>query len=256
MKPFGPEIWQTAIDAWPPALCRLALPFERIDAARGDFIRIGAAMPGFEAHIDESVPRAFSDMFLHNLCAAFENRPNGIHLRFPLCSLKKRQRAPRILSPEAALDSIAQPNARVSGMILQALRQDRATALYAFPWQAIEPWSEFRLFIRNRELVGVSQYHLDRPLPEIQQHAGALRPVLRDIGQHIIAALHIPSAVADVFVLRTADGALKATLIEINPFLTYSAACLFSMEEGGDFDGTFRFLQGCGPDPVEAVPIA
>ena len=241
MTPFCPEIWATEIEEWQSELYRLALPFRRIDATRGDFIRIGAAMPGFEKEFGEAAPPRFSELFSSALREIFENQPYGIRLRLPLCSLKMRQRRPRILSFDAAIDALMQPNPRVSGMILQSLRQKRSTAVYAFPWRKIPLWAEFRMFIRDGEAVGISQYHHRIVFPQIVEHHDAMISALDKFSQRMADGLHVPSTVADVFVSHKEDGSFGTTLIEINPFLKNSASCLFTMEDGGDFDGTFRF---------------
>ena len=131
-------------------------------------------MPGFEKEFGEAAPRRFSELFSFALREVFENQPYGIHLRLPLCSLKMRQRPPRILSFDAAIDALMQPNPRVSGMILQSLRQKRSTALYAFPWREIPLWAEFRMFIRDGEAVGISQYHHRTVFPQIVEHHDAM----------------------------------------------------------------------------------
>lgn len=57
--------------------------------------------------------------------------------------------------------------------------------------------------------------------------------------QKLIPMLHIEHVVADIAVTYQ-DGNFNVFLIELNPFIQRTDACLFSWSNGGDFNGRIR----------------
>jgi hypothetical protein len=103
-----------------------------------------------------------------------------------------------------------------------------------FPW-----WAEFRCFLCERRLVGISQYHHRHALPAMVRSlpldslAQAVSPIARSLSE----AFGDLDLVFDVFIAE--PECRSATLIEINPWGPPTDACLFSWEHR-DFDGSIR----------------
>jgi hypothetical protein len=165
----------------------------------------------------------------------------GAHMRLGLCSFKTGPgRMLPVFTPDQAITTLRMRNRRVALIAAQMLAEGREGALYLRPYQDFPRWTEFRLFIRNRALVGISQYHLDRRYPEIMQRADMIRESIAALCKHLMPALHVETIVADVAV--DPAGQAMPLLIELNPSVARTGPGLFSRAGGGNFDGTFRVV--------------
>ena len=89
--------------------------------------------------------------------------------------------------------------------------------------------------------MGITQYHWRNYYPEIGFFIQDIIKVLKSAAIELLAVLHIDSVVADVYIeISSPDN--NWVLIELNPFLEYTGACLFDWRNGGDFDNTFRYI--------------
>lgn len=92
------------------------------------------------------------------------------------------------------------------------------------PWNAaITPDTEWRVFVRDRRCVAISQQHLYRSMAMFDE-ATVTRAITTWVGAHTLAQ---PSAVLDMFV----DDAGVAYLIECNPWSMRSGSALFRWDE-------------------------
>jgi hypothetical protein len=106
-------------------------------------------------------------------------------------------------------------------------------------WRIIPRDKEFRCFIRNRRLVGITQYHYaiydeefmaNRPVAFISiaaRHKDQQAEIEHFISGEILPHLHMDNMVVDLFIDQAAN-AIK--LIEINPY-GLSDPCLLSYDE-------------------------
>lgn len=145
---------------------------------------------------------------------------------------------------EAAFGLLTNGSHRLAFDLGMALRAGYAPYVFAREWLAIEPWMELRCFMRERCLVGISQYHFDC------REAGSM---LHDRADEVLAstarffrsfreACHLGTVVFDVAV-RVNGNALDTTLIEINPWIPQTQPCLFSWASAGDFDSSLRYVR-------------
>lgn len=147
------------------------------------------------------------------------------------------------MTVERAMDILSLPNRRATAFIADSIVRGDPLDLYATAWREMLPWSEFRLVIRESRVVGVSQYHHRAVHPALRDRAEAVASSLSCFGRRLIDALHMQTVVADVFVEPQDDGSFVSWLIELNPFIQRTDPCLFTWRDGGDFDGTIRFLK-------------
>lgn len=151
-----------------------------------------------------------------------------------------------ISSGEEAMRLLLETSERVNDDLLEAVAQDYSPWIWVRAWQDIEPWQEFRCFVRDGQLIGISQYdYMERRFfPQLARdrslYASAIMVFLR---KRVLPVLHVPSAVVDVFV--TVEGMpsgrgrkASAKLLEINPYFDLTDPCLFSWEELGDLKAT------------------
>jgi hypothetical protein len=96
-------------------------------------------------------------------------------------------------------------------------------------------------------LIGISQYDcIDLGhCPEISTNAPMIESAIRAFIMEIEPFLHLDDVVVDVFVKRkvmSPTPQFGVKLLELNPFFRKTDACLFTLNNGGDFDGSFRYL--------------
>ncbi|MGL5010934.1 MAG: hypothetical protein ACRC6I_13720, partial [Paracoccaceae bacterium] len=114
-------------------------------------------------------------------------------------------------------------------------------SLFLRRWVNIAPWAEFRVFVKDRRIVGVSQYPAHTFYPEIPVHADAIRQGIVQLFHETMHLLPLDDVIVEVYADPTEAG-VKVHLIELNPFLPLTDAGLFTWQRGGDFDGSFRYL--------------
>ncbi len=96
-------------------------------------------------------------------------------------------------------------------------------------FEEIDPTTELRLFVKDRQIVAASQYnHLivsDRLVHDGQRYLQATR----DLQARVSDRLSLTSYILDVGFLH--GNTAQPRLIEINPFCVGTSACLFSWKE-------------------------
>jgi hypothetical protein len=127
---------------------------------------------------------------------------------------------------------------RIHDDLLLAKHHNHLPVLVLRKWIDIEDWQEFRVFIKDRRLVGISQYGYDDFYPQIPARLPEIEATIREEYETVINLLPANNMIAD-FVLFEKDGRLKATLLEINPFFIYTDPCLFDWDK--DTFDTFNF---------------
>jgi len=158
--------------------------------------------------------------------------------RSPKDSWSWAQAAGKAECAEQALGYLTDASERISDDLHLALCNNYRPALAARQWREMPPWSEFRVFIQDGSIAGISQYHHGRHYPGVAIHQPSIYGAIMDL--HLAARdhYHLDQMVIDVFVEPTGPGDFKATLIEINPFCELTDPCLFDWRE--PFDGSFR----------------
>jgi D123 len=231
----GP-FYGTFLEHWPEAVGRLSMPHlgcvlepsdARLLASLGADDGPGPARPYSAALTD----------FLAEALAAFGD---GLFLRLGGRSFVTADRGPRrVRSLAAALAILRRPGYRAARMAHRCLLAGRPVWLFGRRWTPMAPAEEFRLFLRDRRLVGASQYHHAQVFPELAGRSAAIGASLAAFAGRLAPRLHLPDVVADVLVPRAADE--PPLLIELNPFLDATGRALFPRGGRHVFDGTFRF---------------
>ena len=115
--------------------------------------------------------------------------------------------------------------------------------LYMREWIDIDPELEFRCFIKDKKIVGISQYDYHVVLSERYTKLKdsfdyAIRQFLEC---RLIPHLCVSDVVVDVYIKYKVCGNIyeyEVRLIELNPFNVWTDPCLFNWNK--EFDGTFR----------------
>ena len=236
------EVRKTFIENWPPSLTGMSIKGKSLAVHDFDARVLGTFSARFIQETQFVTDEFFSDEFLADIQTATANFPSGVMPRLGYCSWKY---STLVNEPATTITDvlkiISRDDPRIGGFLARELIDEHEVFLYLREWRNIPPWSEFRLFIRDGKVVGVSQYHHQEAYPEIQENLEAIKVSLLHFFPQLIEALHMDTVVADVFVEQQVDGCFKATLIELNPFTPRTDPCLYSWRNGGDFDGGIRY---------------
>lgn len=159
----------------------------------------------------------------------------------------------RVDSGAEALRLLTDGSHRLAKDLHRALAHRLTPHVYLRRWHEIDDGCEFRCFLRDGRLAGVSQYHARQPLPEGVSHA--LPRIHRQIArlmERVLRTWGTEPVVADV--LATPEG--ETTLIELNPWGPPTDAVLFSWAVDG-FDGSLRVFRQAtdGWDPAAAASM-
>lgn len=228
----------TFIENWPKELLDLSFLSEGFELHERDVIAIGAnthdfmnargllEKPLYSAQLREDIEYALSVL----------NKP--IFLRFGGVSYHDDTR-PRLETVDGVIEQLAVSNRRVASYLWDCLQSSTPVWLYLREWREILRWGEFRCFIKEGKVIGVSQYHCLEYFPFIKEKENEIRLQLIAFLQKLLPVLHVDSVVADVAITYQ-DSEFATTLIELNPFIQRTDACLFSWVNGGDFNGRIR----------------
>lgn len=227
---------------YPDAIRDLMLPMVSIKLSGHDAQVLGQFNMAYRAAMSgPPVAAYFSQGFLDALEAVMAQFPAGVMPRIGFCSWK----AGAIVNTPAqgargVLQIMSRDDPRIGRAMIAHVATREPAVLHLRPWVSIPDWAEFRMFIREGRVVGASQYLHRETFPAITYNEGPILAALQAFSEVLLADVHLPSVVADVFVEPQGKG-FRATLIELNPFGPDTDACLFRWAKGGDFDGSFRF---------------
>ena len=118
-----------------------------------------------------------------------------------------------------------------------AIAENYEPHIFVRRWMEFDPQWEFRCFMRDRELVGISQYNYREHCRFLDEKS--IRNRIEDFFPGFRDACHLDSVVFDVVIIPPVGG-VHTVLLEINPWFGWTDPCLFSWKDGGDFDGTLR----------------
>lgn len=109
-------------------------------------------------------------------------------------------------------------------------------------WVDLAEWQEFRCFVKDRRLVGISQYFYDQVFPEVVEHHDGIQWAIEFFVKKIQPMLPTQTLIVDVFVRlreRAQEREWEVRLLETNPWSIYTDPCLFNWSR--DTFGAFEF---------------
>jgi hypothetical protein len=173
--------------------------------------------------------------------------PDGAFIRLgsrsPKDSWGLQRTGGKILQHQDPLQYLLDCSERIYDDLTFAIQQQYTPYIWVREWVDIKPWSEFRCFMKDRKLVGVSQYnYLDGEAFE-ELDPGLCEWAIEVFFHRFLKATTLTSIVFDVFVdikQRSPNSRdVEVKLLEINPFFELTDPCLFSWHT--PFDGSFRY---------------
>jgi hypothetical protein len=250
MSAYFDKVRPTYIENWSPALTALSIPQIDISLSLEEARTLGFINKEFRSWFD-CVSLKPIDGLVEKIELALKNYSEGSFVRLGSRSGKDssyaHNRGLKITDGNAAIRMLTENSRRIAYDLRLALHHKYCPHIFIRQWLDIPTWSEFRCFMKNRELVGISQYDCKNvgSSSKIIDNAEQIEMSIRGFFQQIKLASHIDDGVFDVFVKlneQTTNISAKVQLLELNPFFQKTDACLFNWCNGGDFDGSFRFL--------------
>jgi hypothetical protein len=238
-----PEHWYDDLADW-------TMPSALVPLGGADLVALASVFPEFrtERHLPTVLP--LPEDLCNMLTVELAARGGHAFLRTSYGMLKENPFAYAPVSSLREIESVLRwPDARFRRFVMDRLNDGGDASLFLRDWVDIAPGHEFRGFVRDRRVVGVTQYPATQFAPDVVANAGVIRAAIALLFHQIMHLLPLDDVVIDLYVARTPQGYV-ARLIELNPMLPLTDAGLFSWRGGGDFDASFRYLQT--PTPVTA----
>ncbi|GKV94873.1 regulator [Pectobacterium aroidearum] len=243
------EYKETFIEKWPENILKLSFKSVGVEVSEKDAISIGARTDDFIMTSEKFECHPFSDLFLEDIRYGLSVIEHPVFLRFGGVSYHE-ETCTRIESEVDVIRQLSTSSRRVASYLLDCLQSSTPVWLYLREWCDIPRWGEFRCFIRDRRVIGVSQYHCMEYFPFLKEKENEIRLQLIAFLQKLLPVLHVDSVVADVAMMYQ-GGEFSTVLIELNPFIQRTDACLFSWINGGDFNGRIRVNQSIADAQAE-----
>jgi Fic family protein len=137
---------------------------------------------------------------------------------------------------------------RVHDDLWLARSNDYTPYIVVREWVIIQPWQEFRCFVRGRKLVGISQYNYlnHEVFSEIIDNADRIEWTLRKKIEQVAPLLLLDDIVVDLVYKAKGIGNTivnTAILLEVNPYSPYTDPCLFNWSKDSFKFFEFRYFK-------------
>ena len=233
MIDYWNQVLPTHIENWPYELLHRSIPTRRmkLTPAQANALRtlnLYNRESGLEP-IPANAERVLEEMKLTLSALMFHDSFVRLGSRSPKDSWEAAKIGFRSNTPSHAIRLLLDSE-RVYDDLRLAKRHDYLPSIVVREWQDIKEWQEFRTFIWDRKLVGISQYFYHDFYPEIQSRSQEIEDAIRKEAAIIAPLLPVDNVIADFF-LGEIRGELVARLLEINPYFRHTDPCLFDWDE-------------------------
>jgi hypothetical protein len=238
----------TYLENWPAALLTLSVRQTGVSLAPDEAHALGA-LNGIHPHRFARPAESTQSSLQYKLDGLFEDFPEGAFVR--LGSRSAKDTALGLLtgcfcsSGESALRLLTNGSSRLAFDLGMAVQGGYSPHVFAREWLQIEPWMELRCFMRERSLVGVSQYHYTNAEAgkTIESRRDKMLASVVDFFPRFCAACHLDTVVFDLVMPSASGSGSVPLLLEINPWTAATDFGLFDGRSNADFDGSFRYYE-------------
>ena len=248
-KSYIERVKPTYIENWPAELCRLSIAQVPVKLTVEDAKAVGSNITELCTCFPPPLGQDISHI-VEKVDEAVSKFPRGAFIRLgsrsPKDSWNGHENGFCVKTGKEAMRLLLDCSERIMEDLLLAIKENYEPYIWLRQWIDIPVWSEFRCFMRDRKLVGISQYDYTKHYPEIHKYKDSILwgierffPVFRE-------SCHLDDVVFDIFVkIRKRDNTFETEvkLLEINPFFEMTDSSLFDWRDAGDFDGSFRYRE-------------
>lgn len=205
-----------------------------LDWRGGSFIRTGAAAPLDSKFAQKKKFRAYSGRDVIDFLADSKGT-----MQYFLANLKDKSESGYDVSKSGPPEVKEEIDSTVKASSFTGKKEP---SIWLSKWQFIKPEEEFRCFIKDKVLVGISQYHCKIEYPSVVKHAESIYANINDFFmEHIQKHLHVPDCTMDMRIwIDESDQSLCMRFIDLNPWGVGDAK-LFSWLD--PFTHTIRYIK-------------
>lgn len=247
MNNYSELVKSTYIENWPKELCSLSVVQVGIILSRKEMEIICSNM--LELNDCFNFPKwqsmkSLEDRIDKEICKF----PKGAFVRLGSRSAKDclYESNPLVYTGKEALKRLCACSERIYEDLSMALNYNYNAYIWLREWQEIPEWAEFRCFMKDRKLVGISQYNYLNGViySEIAENKESLIHLILGFFDNFKKVSHLDNVIFDVFVKLRKIGNQnhwEIKLLEINPYFELTDPCLFDWRRPEDFNGEFRY---------------
>jgi hypothetical protein len=110
----------------------------------------------------------------------------------------------RMTRSEDAIATLTADSRRIAFDLRMAIQNDYQPHIFIREWIDIPAWAEFRCFMKNRQLVGISQYDCKnlRHCLEVLVKAEKIKLSIQEFFEEFVRVVHLDDVVFDAFVVE------------------------------------------------------
>ncbi len=239
------------IENWNASLKELTISQTDIPLSFDETLALGQANKDFSKWFWGG-PVGSLDNLRNRINEALKYYPDGAFVRLGSRSGKDSSYASnhglKITDGNAAVRMLTEDTYRIAYDLRLALQNNYLPHVFIRQWYEIPPWAEFRCFMKNGNLLGISQYNCKdtNQFPQICQYEEKLKSAIFTFFEEFKSKVRLNEVIFDVFVLLSelnSNISVNVILLELNPFFSKTDPCLFTWSNNGDFDGSFRYIK-------------
>lgn len=225
----------TYIENWPAEMAELSIPQTSIKLSVDDARNVGSNIADLGVMF-AAKPADIRPLEYHAAQILENNYPKGAYVRLGSRGPKDIGNNLKVTVNDNPFRYLLSASERIADDLYLAIQNEYSPHLFIRKWQDIEPWAEFRCFMRNRKLEGVSQYHyFDGSYKEICDNHRNIAATISRFFDKFSTISHLDDVVCDVFLKNE-----EVRLLDLNPYTNITDPCLF--EWAASFDRTFRYI--------------
>jgi D123 protein len=247
-RAYFERIRPTFLESWPDELAALSIPHARVQLNAEEAKTLARAPCLWLDRVTTLDPVGLQTLAA-KLRQPIDGFSDGAFIRLGSASPKDSPlfRPNRGRARQAVMAiKLLQTSERMRADISRCLELGYLPSVFVRQWLPLLAWQEFRCFMRDRRLVGISQLDCVNYVAhqEVLRAANRIEEAIKEFFLKFQACCHLDRVVFDVFVVPDSEteGRYQARLTEINPWGPGTDTCLFRWGVSGDFDGSFRYL--------------
>ena len=240
------------LEFWPEAVASLSMPSIQVPLGIADSIALGSQILGFGHWFSTAGPFPLDNIeerleAVPTIDAGFVVRLGS---RAPKDTDLWKATAGRIFTTSQIMRMLTGGSVRLAWDLKRSLSAGFETCLHLRVWRNIPPWSELRLFFKNRHLIAASQYDSnDRTAgDQLWNCHSTVIPALGVFEERFGSVSPLADVVADVWFDTESQ---EVELIDLNPFHPFTDASFYSWV-ALDWDGALRLFRD---GQILAIPL-